>query len=448
MAFNVKMMVMKRWLCTYVQVSMDVKHCAVKLSVHPCRGLVDEKFVVVVQNVPPGIQLTVHAFHRCEDGHGWEAFAHYVSDASGSVNVSRDASLGGTYSGVEQMGLLWSLRPVPGSKPGLRMRKMNVQTPMEFTISVHQGFRSEGFLDQVPLASQVVERWYMAPGVRRIPITQDDLSATLFLPSGPGPFPAILDLWGGSGQLVEYRAALLASHGFASLALDYLTPKITQETGKMVDDSYFEKAFGFLQQYPQVLTGRIAMLGLSFGCSVTLRIAAYSLVVKPTCAVCISGSHVQPIGAKQEDIFAFYDQYSDKIQVNEKNQAVMKMMLLPITSDPTLKVDVGRVQCPLLLVVGEDDQNWPVLESAQDMKEMMERAGNSHLLTILSYPDAGHLIEPPYAPHTQVSSFRSIGTRHKVTALWGGRSVAHAYAQEDSWKKMLAFFRHNLYAAP
>ena len=40
--------------------------------------------------------------------------------------------------------------------------------------------------------------------------------------------------------MVEYRSALLASHGFASLALDYLTAKVTIETGKMVDNQYFE----------------------------------------------------------------------------------------------------------------------------------------------------------------------------------------------------------------
>lgn len=57
---------------------------------------------------------------------------------------------------------------------------------------------------------------------------------------GPGPFPGVLDLWGGGGQLVEYRAALLASHGFASMALDYLTPKVTMETGKMVGNDYLE----------------------------------------------------------------------------------------------------------------------------------------------------------------------------------------------------------------
>lgn len=36
------------------------------------------------------------------------------------TTVSNDLSFGGTYSGTEPMGLLWSLRPVQGSKPGLR----------------------------------------------------------------------------------------------------------------------------------------------------------------------------------------------------------------------------------------------------------------------------------------------------------------------------------------
>ncbi|KAF3843890.1 hypothetical protein F7725_015938 [Dissostichus mawsoni] len=162
---------------------MDMKQHCVKLSVQPSRGLVDEKFIVLVQNLLPEFQLTVHALHQCEDGHSWEAFAHYTADTTGTVNVSQDPSLGGTYSGVEPMGLLWSLRP---------------------------GHQTECFLDQVLLASVVVERWYMAPGVRRVPITEGRLTATLFLPSGPGPFPGLLDLWGGGGKLVEYRAALLA----------------------------------------------------------------------------------------------------------------------------------------------------------------------------------------------------------------------------------------------
>lgn len=123
---------------------MDGKQQCVKLSVQPSRGLVDEKFVVLVQNALPGSTLTVHALHQCEDRYHWQAFAHYSADATGTVNgkkvttsrskvhqeesaafffcspVSEDSSLGGMYSGVEPMGLLWGLKPVPGSKPGLR----------------------------------------------------------------------------------------------------------------------------------------------------------------------------------------------------------------------------------------------------------------------------------------------------------------------------------------
>uniref|UniRef100_UPI0037E77FDB acyl-coenzyme A thioesterase 5-like n=1 Tax=Semicossyphus pulcher TaxID=241346 RepID=UPI0037E77FDB len=426
---------------------MEKKQCCVKLSVQPSRGLVDEKFSILVQNTPPGFQLTVHALHLSEDGHSWEAFAHYTANNTGTVNVSEDPSLGGTYSGVEQMGLLWSLRPVPGSKPWLRMRKMNVQTPMEFTISVYRGHQTEGFLDQVPLAGVVVERWYMAPGVRRVPITEDGLTATLFLPSGPGPFPGLLDLWGGGGQLVEYRASLLASHGIASLALDYLTPKITMETGKMIENDYFEKAYNVLVQHPQVLGSRIAMLGLSFGTSMTFKMAAYSEVIKLRCALCVSGSHVQPIDGNVKETLEYFNKNAGKTRFNEENQAIWRDLLLPIPTDPAFKVDMGRIQCPLMLLVGEDDQNWPAHESAMDIKEMMERAGNSHLLTVLSYPNTGHLIEPPYTPHFRASAFRTVDTRQKVVALWGGETVAHSHAQEDAWRKTLVFLRENLYGA-
>lgn len=47
------------------------------------------------------------------------------------------------------------------------------------------------------------------------------------------------------------------------------------------------------------------------------------------------------------------------------------------------------------------------------MKEMMERAGNSHLLSILSYPNTGHLIEPPYTPHFRFTAFKTVMSQQK-----------------------------------
>lgn len=55
---------------------------------------------------------------------------------------------------------------------------------------------------------------------------------------GPGPYPGVLDLWGASAGLIEYRAALLASHGFVSMTLEYFPPKGLSM--KDVHASYFE----------------------------------------------------------------------------------------------------------------------------------------------------------------------------------------------------------------
>lgn len=86
--------------------------------------------------------------------------------------------------------------------------------------------------------------------------------------------------------------------------------------------------------------------------------------------------------------------------MNEENQVIHRDIILPIPSDPALKVDVsttyrlyrfvhtlsvvvvvfnvrsvfftytkvGRIKCPLLLVNAGDDQNWASVESAEDVR--------------------------------------------------------------------------------
>ncbi|XP_057710709.1 peroxisomal succinyl-coenzyme A thioesterase-like isoform X4 [Corythoichthys intestinalis] len=219
------------------------------LSVAPTRALVDETLRVRVDNLPPRAPVTLRCEHRSEDKDYWEAYGHYVSDAAGAVSVADDLSLGGTYCGREAMGLLWSMRPVPGSRTGLRLRKRNVRTPMLFTISVFAGHVDRDFDGRPPLARELVERWYAAPGVRRVEVEDRGVRGTLFIPSGPGPFPGLLDMWGGGGGLLEYRSALLASHGYVSLALEYFAPGELASTD--LEFQYFEVRDG-RRRYPSL----------------------------------------------------------------------------------------------------------------------------------------------------------------------------------------------------
>ncbi|KAI1882141.1 hypothetical protein AGOR_G00247620 [Albula goreensis] len=320
---------------------------------------------------------------------------------------------------------------------------MDVCTPMVVQISVYRGHISQGFREAAALACAITERWYMAPGVRRVDISESGIRGTLFIPPGPGPFPGILDMWGGGGGLVEYRSALLASHGFVSMALEYLSHD--EFRTHAIEATYFETAFRIVQEHPLVATDRVAVFGLSFGTAVSLSLAAHSKVAHPKCCVCISGSHAQSTNMPLHSVFKEFDKQAHKIRVDENNHLIWRDLILPIPDDISRKIHVGKIKCPVLFIVGLDDQNWAVAESAEDIEKMMKEAGNSHLLTTLAYPETGHLIEPPYSPHFRASNFIVQHTREKVVLLWGGQPKPHSDAQEDSWKKILDFLQHHLY---
>ncbi|XP_040029905.2 bile acid-CoA:amino acid N-acyltransferase [Gasterosteus aculeatus] len=413
------------------------------LSVVPSRALVDETFRVTVQNLPPGSAVTLHSLHRSDDEDMWEAFGHYVSDQGGSVSVSDDFCFGGTYTGKEAMGLLWSMRPVPGSREGLRLRKRDVCTPQLVHISVYGGHAEQGFAVRPPLASVLSERWFMGPGVRRVEVKEKGARGTLFIPPGPGPFPGVLDMWGGGGGLLEYRSALLASHGYASLALEYVNPGELESAD--IEFKYFETAFNIVRLHPLVSPDRVGFFGLCLGSIMTNYLAAESTAIKPRCCVCVSGVHLYPRGAAFTEVYQAITLKAHKVRLDENNHEIWRYRELPIPGDLSGKVDVGRINCPMLLVNGLDDQNLPTVEAAEDMARMMRAAGNDHLLTRIEYPAAGHLIEPPYSPHFRATKFIK-QNREKVTLLWGGRTKPHSDAQEDSWKKILAFLQQHLYA--
>ena len=150
---------------------------------------------------------------------------------------------------------------------------MNVSSPLLVNISVYTGHSAEGFRERTPLASTLIERWYIAPGVQRIKVKETGLRGTLFIPSGtptlpfmiicsphwicfrghwnlfvpapgPGPFPGLLEMWGGGGGLVEYRASLLASNGYACFALEYIFSDEADPTD--VPTNYFEVCVNLL----------------------------------------------------------------------------------------------------------------------------------------------------------------------------------------------------------
>ena len=96
-----------------------------------------------------------------------------------------------------------------------------------------------------------------------------------------------MDLLGGTGGLVEFKASLLASRGFAALALAYFGyDDLPSSPSPYVELDYIEEAAKWLYQHPKVIPGGIALHSHCMGTWLALLLASYSTdLVKAVVAV-------------------------------------------------------------------------------------------------------------------------------------------------------------------
>ncbi|XP_020857906.1 bile acid-CoA:amino acid N-acyltransferase [Phascolarctos cinereus] len=409
-----------------------------QIIVHPKIALTDEPLSIRVTGLLPNQMVVLQAKLTSEKGEIFYSQVFYKADESGEIDLQHAAALGGDYVGVHPMGLFWSLKP---KKIASRLLKQDViNSPFLVQLSVHDSniifHESPGSLK----ASETVERWYSVPGVQRIQIKEGRIRGILFLPPGEGPFPGVIDLYGHIGGLIEFRASLLASRGFATLALAYFAYEDLPKTAEVVDIEYFEEAANFLLRHPKVLGPSIGIVSISQGAQVGLAMAVFLKQV--AAIVCINGFFfsVGCIKYKNENIHSL-NVFLERARINDLGLLEIRSVLGNPREEANKHalLPVERVQGHILFIVGEKDCNINSKAYAEQAMEQLRRHGKSNG-TLLSYPGAGHLIEPPYSPLCLASRNPSI----LRPVLWGGETIPHAEAQEHSWKEILKFLRCHL----
>ncbi|XP_054828081.1 acyl-coenzyme A thioesterase 1-like [Eublepharis macularius] len=406
---------------------------AAKIAVLPSPTcLYDDPVQVKVEGLSALQAVTLRASLEDETGELFQSFAYYRAESNGELDLTRSASLGGSYSGVEPMGLLWALE---AQTPMKRLAKRNVLTPFRVAYEVYEGHGLRGRL----LGRCVSERRFLAEGVARIPVREGRLKATLFLPPGPGPFPGLIDLYGSGGGLVEYRASLLASRGFATLALAYLAFEDFPAFPELIELEYFGEAVAFLQKQQQVKALAIGVLGLSKGADMALALAAFWPGIRA--AVSISGSGFNcfiPLRVKGRMIPALS---YDLQKLKTVGDVVDSSEILDDPRDPATwecRIPVEKSSSKFLFLSGQDDRNWQSERYCQEAVQRLQQNGRH--VEFYCYPGAGHLLEPPYLPLCYASIHKAFG----LVMLWGGKWREHAKAQEDAWQRIQTFFRQHL----
>ncbi|CAO2586871.1 Acyl-coenzyme A thioesterase 1 [Lemmus lemmus] len=408
------------------------------IILEPANGcLGDQPVHITVRGLAPEQLVTLRAALRDERGAVFRAHARYRADHHGELDLARAPALGGSFAGLEPMGLLWAMEP---DRPLRRLIKRDVQTPFVVELEVLDGHEPDGGrLLARALARAVHERHFMAPGVRRVPVREGRVRATLFLPPGNGPFPGIIDLFGVGGGLWEYRASLLAGKGFAVLALAYYNYDDLPKNMAIFHLEYFEEAVNYLLSHPQVKGPGIGLLGISKGSELGLAMASFLKGIKAAVfingsvaavwnTICYKDETIPPVSLLRDQIKMTKDGLLDVVEVLQSPLVETKSFIPVERSDTTF-----------LFLVGQDDHNWKSEFYANEISKRLEAHGKEKPQIIL-YPEAGHYIEPPYFPLYKAGMNVLVGTY----ITYGGEPKPHAMAQVDVWQQLQTFFHKHL----
>ncbi len=267
-------------------------------------------------------------------------------------------------------------------------------------------------------------------------------------------------LGGSGGGLSERGAALLASRGFAALALAYFRAEHLPQDLIEIPLEYFETAIRWLQRHPSVNGDRLAVMGASRGGELALLLGATFPDIKAVVGYVPSGLVHGGLaaGGQTNEPRAAWTHHGkpipfvsrpggrpamDAAPANEP--LALTPMFLRMLEDraavDAATIPVERINGSVLLISGQDDAMWPSPVLSEIAIQRLAQHKHPHPYRHLTYPGAGHLIIPPGLPATFTASMHALAGR---LLAFGGTPKDNAAACMDAWRNVLAFLRESL----
>ena len=257
----------------------------------------------------------------------------------------------------------------------------------------------------------------------------------------------VINLFGGYPTKLCYEAALLSSHGFAALELQFYGhpghPKTYPSLGHPIsqDLSYFDKAVKFMRDHPDIRNDPgFAVKARCGAVPLALLMAVHVEGIK--CVCCINGVNMVSYGeyTYKGERFLPFSPYDEKrlfgIFSSGKTVKLRKIMTETYFNskhEPSSVIPFEhRKDISYMFVAGLDDDEVPA-EEFLNLSEKRLRQANHPDFKILRFPGAGHQLEAPYSPHNHVVDFGW------YLRDWGGKTVPHCKAQVKCWTEYIDF---------
>jgi dipeptidyl aminopeptidase/acylaminoacyl peptidase len=233
------------------------------------------------------------------------------------------------------------------------------------------------------------------------------LYGCLQMPSGDGPFPAVIFIHGGYGENPEYTRALLEwnvarlllREGFLVLSTDYRHDL----EGKDIDD--IVAAFEYVSHLPSVKSDKIAYFGDSHGSYLAMMAATRT---KPFAI--IHGWGVTDMAEWFEYIkkssIPIYQRIAEDLR---KSLGGEPRDVPDVYSQVSPINQISRIKCPVLILHGEDDEDVPVAQ-AYKLAQALKKAGKEYQLRV--FKNERHGLRSPESRQAMVQAVLEFLKKH------------------------------------
>jgi dienelactone hydrolase len=239
----------------------------------------------------------------------------------------------------------------------------------------------------------------------------------------------------------------LASQGYVVLALAYFNADGLPPFLQNIPLEYFATAVEWLKSQPSVESTRIGVLGTSRGGELALLLGATYPAAFRVVVANVPSSVVWPgLGDNSEapawtlngrPLAAVRGRFAPADLALSARDRFLKRLQDP-AAVAGAEIPVERIDAPLLMFSGKDDQMWPSDIFAARVVERLKARHFTHPVEHYSYEHAGHQITRPFVPTSDVRQVRIQPVTRRPN-VFGGTPEGQARADEDSWEKLLAF---------
>jgi len=424
-----------------------------KLLIEPSSARLLEPITIRVTEVPPEAPVFLESSLKDQRGRLWTARAEFRADETGTIDTSKQAPVSGTYSGVDPMGLFWSMVPdVPVEEQTTFWHTTLAPMVVKITATLPDGRQLEEFARRV-----VVDE-----GVTREEIREEGVVGNLFIPKGEGPHPGLIVLGGTEGGIPsDAYVAQFANAGFVSLGLAYYRTDGVPNQFASIPVEYFGNAAEWLKARPEVAPDRIGIVGSSTGGIAALLAASKYPAIRAAVtfaggAVVFQSINPDPDGDPIQSTFSYRGEPVPFVAVtappptpeNLSSAYYLRVFLGSLYAAPAAEVNAAIIRLesangPILMLAGQNDR---LLGSAYLSALGYSRLTQSSFdkpYDLVSYNGAGHTLGANGLPGTPSTVAREL-LAGNTGYNYGGDPRNNALAHRHSWEAAIAFLKGHL----